>query len=348
MSELSERKLALKRAGLSPEKLQQLDEDRLEHLERFFTYLQVEKDGSAHTLRSYLNDLLDFLLFLQREDQDVLTVDAILLRSYFTEISGVNFFRKNATGAGTGQSQMRTLSARSQARKLSALKTYYRLLVRQGLLETSPVTLRAPKFYRALPSSIPAHEMDSLLQTAEGKIETGRSTELRLRDLAMIEMLYSTGMRVSEMLALSRFRVVDHNGEVVSELRITGKGKKDRIVFLGEPARCALADYLKIRHRLHPRSDALFVNARGGSLTDRGLREILTFYKHNAGLRKRLHPHRFRHTFATDLLNDGADIRHVQEMLGHSSLSTTQIYTSVSRERLKEVYRNSHPRARAE
>lgn len=345
--ELSPRKAALKNFGLSPQKLHLLDEDRLEPLERFSMYLQVEKDGSAHTLRSYLNDLLDFLLFLQEEDHDVLSVDTILLRSYFTKISGVDFSRNKATGAGTGQSLMRTLSPRSQARKLSALKTYYRLLVRQGLLEENPVTMRAPKFYRSLPSFIPAQEMDSLLQTTEGETESSRPAELQLRDRAMIEMLYSTGMRVSELLSLSPSRVLDHNGEIVSEMRITGKGRKDRVVFIGDPARRAVAEYLEVRPRLRPKSESLFVNARGGALTDRGLREILNHYERNAGLRKRLYPHRFRHTFATDLLNDGADIRQVQEMLGHSSLSTTQIYTSVSRERLKEVYRNSHPRAKS-
>lgn len=341
--ELSPRKLALKAFGLSPAKLQLLDENRLEPLERFSTYLQVEKNGSTHTLRSYLNDLLDFLLFLQEEDHDVLAVDTLLLRSYFTKISGVDFTRNRASGAGTGQSRMRVLSPRSQARKLSALKTFYRLLLRQGLIAENPVTMRAPKFYRSLPSFIPAQEMDTLLQTVEADTENNR---LQLRDRAMIETLYSTGMRVSELLSLSASRILDAEGQVVSEIRITGKGGKDRMVFLGSQARQALAHYLRVRDEFAPKTEALFVNARGGALTDRGLRNILNQYERHIGMHKRLYPHRFRHTFATDLLNDGADIRQVQEMLGHSSLSTTQVYTSVSRERLKEVYRSSHPRAR--
>lgn len=332
---------ALKSIGLNPEHLGGLDPDKTDFLLLFYDYLKVEKNSSPHTLRGYLSDLLQFFFFLQEEDVSVPDVDSLLLRSFFTKISGVDFSRKRATGAGTGQSAMRTLSPRSQARKLSVLRTFYRLLVNKKTVAESPVTLPSPKFYRSLPAFLSAKEMDSLLDPAGGQGDP----RLEVRDLAILETLYSTGMRASELLSLTDERIVDAFGEVCSEIRVTGKGGKDRIVFFGEEARQALQRYLHVRPELNPRSSSLFLNARGGSLTDRGLREILIRRQRHAGMARRLHPHRFRHTFATDLLNEGADIRQVQEMLGHSSLSTTQIYTAVSKDHLKEVYRSCHPRA---
>lgn len=329
--------------GLNPEHVARLGEAGVRSLGLFLDYLSVEKNASPHTLRGYLGDLLQFLLFLQEEDVRVVDVDASLLRSYFTRISGVDFARKKATGAGTGQSTLRSLSPRSQARKLSALRTFYRLLVKRRELEESPVTLPSPKFYRGLPAFIPASEMDSLLDPAGDRQGNQR---LAVRDRAIVETLYSTGLRASELLSLSAERIVDSGGHICDELRVTGKGGKDRIVFLGEKARQSLRAYVQARPGMRPRSERLFLNARGGPLTDRGLREILLRRQRTIGMARRLYPHRFRHTFATDLLNDGADIRQVQEMLGHESLSTTQIYTSVSKERLKQVYRHCHPRGK--
>lgn len=329
--------------GLNPDHVGQLGEQGMRSLGLFLDYLSVEKNASPHTLRGYLGDLLQFLLFLQEEDVSVTEVDASLLRSYFTRISGVDFARQKATGAGTGQSSLRSLSPRSQARKLSTLRTFYRLLVKRREMEESPVTLPSPKFYRGLPAFIPATEMESLLDPAGDREGDQR---LAVRDRAIVETLYSTGLRASELLSLSADRLMDPQGSIYDELRVTGKGGKDRIVFLGDQARQSLQAYVAMRPSLRPRTDRLFLNARGGPLTDRGLREILLRRQRTIGMARRLYPHRFRHTFATDLLNDGADIRQVQEMLGHSSLSTTQIYTSVSKERLKQVYRHCHPRGK--
>ena len=152
-------------------------------------------------------------------------------------------------------------------------------------------------------------------------------------------------MRISELLSITTQNIRSYDNKIVTELKITGKGKKDRIVFFGPPAQNSIDEYLQYRNQIKPKTESLFVNAKGSSLTDRGVREILNRHQKQTGMQKCLYPHRFRHTFATDLLNEGADIRQVQEMLGHSSLSTTQIYTSVSKERLKQVYHSCHPRA---
>ncbi|MBW7859071.1 MAG: tyrosine-type recombinase/integrase [Leptonema sp. (in: Bacteria)] len=336
----------LTRFGLSEKKVKLLTKKRFDELLQFAVFLQTEKDCSTHTLRGYLNDVLEFQLFLQVEDYQVVDVDSIIVRSFFTKISGVNFSKeqKQNRTAVTGKTNRRALSPKSQSRKLSAIKTYYRMLVKKGKIAENPITIKSPKTYRSLPAFISNDELTGLLQS---KIERKkqRSKPLQLRDKAIIETLYSTGMRISELLSLTTRSILSFDNQIVTELKVTGKGKKDRIVFFGPPAQKSILSYLKHRNKLKPKTDSLFVNAKGGSLTDRGAREILNLHKKQTGLQKRLYPHRFRHTFATDLLNAGADIRQVQEMLGHSSLSTTQIYTSVSKERLKQVYHSCHPRA---
>lgn len=338
--------MSLTRFGLSQKKLELLEEKRLNQLTQFSIYLHTEKDCSVHTLRGYLNDLLEFQLFLQVEKCSIVDVDSILIRSFFTKISGVDFSKSASKSirAVTGKSSRRLLSPKSQSRKLSAIKTYFRMLVKNGELAENPITIKSPKSYKSLPAFISNDELGNLI---ESKIErkSKLSKPLQLRDHAIIETLYSTGMRISELLSITTQNIRSYDNKIVTELKITGKGKKDRIVFFGPPAQNSINEYLQYRNQIKPKTESLFVNAKGSSLTDRGVREILSRYQKQTAMQKRLYPHRFRHTFATDLLNEGADIRQVQEMLGHSSLSTTQIYTSVSKERLKQVYHSCHPRA---
>ena len=367
MSPQQKKREALQSFGLSKEKLTSLKPFYITYLDNFASYLQVEKDMSVHTLRSYLGDIVDFFIFLQKEGCSPLKADTLILRAFFTQISGVNFARtekdndqqatsqskketkpkakKKPVTVVTGQTQRRSLSARSQARKLSSIKVFYKLLIKRGKLKESPATMKAPKFYKSLPAFIPAKEMDALTEPSTLH-ELNRPEPLVIRDRAIIETLYSTGMRISELLSLTVTNIKGYDGSIVSELKITGKGNKNRIVFFGESARQSITQYLAHRHQLNATTGSLFVNARGGPLTDRGVRDILKHYERPANMQRPLYPHRFRHSFATDLLNEGADIRQVQEMLGHKSLSTTQIYTSVSKERLRQVYRQSHPRAR--
>lgn len=332
-------------------------------LEGFADFLEHERDVSPHTLRAYLTDLFEFFLFLQRR---ALAPDAVTprdLRDYFVERTGASFRAERVGPAAlTGQSKNRKLGARSQARKLASLRRYYAFLERRERIDANPAReIPSPRFFRGLPGVIPTDDLGRLFdEAASGALDSsqksraaGRSDApgdsagdafIRARDAALCEMLYSSGMRISELLSLSAGSVEN----LPEQLKITGKGRKDRIVFLGESARQALAAYLPLRAATGKgAADALFLNRRGGALTDRGARFILRNLARSIGLRKKLSPHKFRHSFATDLLNAGADIRAVQELLGHASLSTTQIYTRVSREKLRDVHRQCHPHGRS-
>lgn len=347
--------------------------------EAFTTYhdvLRFEKDASPHSLRAYLVDVLEFLSFLRREELSLAGIRPVELRAYFAERTGARFQMGAANPAAmSGTARGRKLSARSQARKLSALRGFYAALERRCVLAENPLRdLRAPKFLRPLPTVLYPDDLAKLLPDAPqasatprpkseqkparkaGAARPGTSTDdsnspralaLRLRDRALCEVLYSSGMRISEVLSLG-MGDVQRSGRVPEQLKIRGKGGKDRIVFLGPEARTAIADYLEKRLALRPKSEALFLNHQGRELSDRGARHILKQLQRRVGVTRKLSPHKLRHSFATDLLNSGADIRAVQELLGHSSLSTTQIYTHVSRERLRDTYRQCHPHGRAD
>jgi len=312
-----------------------------EALQFFNGFLDAERNVSKETLRAYRNDVEELLLFLEREGFTLETVDPAAIRSFFTYITGGNFRSKTPDQrALTGNSKNRRLSARTQARKLSALRTFFRFLVHRGRITNSPVEgIPTPKFYRPLPGVIPDETLQELLE-GDAKPEHPLQEVLAIRDRAIWEILYSSGMRISELLSLK----VDELTPGESRVKVTGKGGVDRIVFFGPQSRDALDRYLERRDELSPSTDALFVNHRGRALNARGVRYRIREWCRAAGITRALSPHKFRHTFATDLLNEGADIRAVQELLGHKSISTTQIYTAVSRDRLREVHRNCHPR----
>lgn len=320
------------------------------YLDDFRRNLEIERDLSVHSIRAYLSDLEEFLLFLQSEDLQPEECDPRILRSYFTCRTGVDFSKqplKSGESATTGKSHRRKLSPRSQARKLSTLRLFFRNLMKQGKMKDNPArALTSPRFYRALPGVLRPGELEEVLEAPSRKeapvhrrLSKDADQAIQARDQAIIETLYSTGMRISELLSLK----LDDVENLPDRIKITGKGGKQRIVFIGQEAREALSRYMKLRSTLRPENGALFCNARGGPLTDRGVRDRMQKIARSLGI-SRLHPHKLRHSFATDLLNEGADIRAVQEMLGHSSLSTTQIYTSVSKNRLRDIYRNCHPR----
>lgn len=320
----------------------ELSEDSSKYLESFYDFLLAEKGASSHTLRAYIRDVYEFLYFLDREEIDPLQVTSRELRSYFTARTGVRITKSKAdqrsvTGrGGTG----RSISPRSQARKLASIRGFYRLLIRRELIEENPASeIPTPKFFKSLPGIIVPDEMEQILGQREIP-DSGNPRILWLRDRAIYESLYSSGMRIAELLSLktNSIRFNDAGG-----VKITGKGGKDRIVFLGPSAKKAIFEYLDHRDQLKPKTDALFINHRGDPLNDRGVRYRMEALKHELELKRRVSPHKFRHSFATDLLNGGADIRAVQEMLGHASLSTTQIYTSVSKERLRDIHRLCHP-----
>lgn len=322
-----------------------LPEESLRVLEKFFHYLHSERNYSEHTIRAYLKDVLELLVFISREDIPVTSVQTTELRSFFIERTGANFqSRAPDQRAMTGKSKNRKLSSRSQARKLAAVRSFFRFLHRREIIVNDPARdFTAPRRFDPLPGRVKVNEIPVLLDEKKSvPDENQRARVLGLRDQALLEMLYSTGARISELLGVS---LADAEG-IPEKLRILGKGRKERIVFLGKPAREALAEYLLVRPVLRPRTEFLFVNASGERLGDRGVRYRLRELQRRLGLKGALYPHKLRHTFAADLLDAGADIRAVQELLGHARLSTTQIYTRITKEKLRDVYRESHPHAR--
>jgi len=311
---------------------------------RFVRYLQIEKNASPHTVENYVRDIGQFAASFWGEGEAGPhawgEADRFSARKFL-----VGFQKAGSSPATT-------------SRKCSSLRSFYRFLIREEAVEKNPFSgLPLPKRARKLPRILSVEEVRKLLQAvADAPAETPRGKKAgmtpwgayaRARDLAMLEVLYSTGMRVSELAGLTEDRVDLLSGVV----KVRGKGKKERLCPLGRPATDALKEALDLRagflRRLgsFSRSRTVFVNRHGGDLTPRSIERIMKKYLQLAGLNPSLSPHALRHSFATHLLDAGADLRSVQELLGHASLSTTQIYTHVSIERLKEVYEQSHPRA---
>lgn len=296
-----------------------------ESIQRFLKHLETERGLSPHTLRSYAADLKQFRLFVeQKEGKEDVAVDKV---NHYHVRSFISFLHEDHKKS-------------SLARKLAALRSFFRYFVKTGRLEENPAELI---FSSKLDKRVPVFfSVDEAFALMEGP---NKSTVLGLRDRAMLELLYSSGLRRSELTSLNRGDVDFASGLV----RVTGKGRKQRIVPVGEAAVKALKAYLQRVHELLPKGrgtdrDALFVNNRGGRLTSRSVARILERYLVQCGIVKKAGPHALRHSFATHMLDAGADLRVVQELLGHENLSTTQRYTHVSLDKLMEVYDKCHPR----
>lgn len=283
------------------------------YIGKFLTYLEIEKNASSHTILNYRIDLRAFRDFLG--DTVLEKVDAITARKFLAEL------------------KQREYAKRTIARKLASLRSFFRFLSREGYLKSNPLLVTSsPKLDKRLPIFLDINQVARL-------IESPRTTELLgLRDRAILETLYSTGVRVSELVSLNIERV-DFIGGVV---KVYGKGKKERITPIGDRALRAIREYLAKRSS---KSKAIFLSKKGRRLKDGDIRRLLDKYIHKLSLREDVSPHALRHSFATHLLDKGADLRSVQELLGHINLSSTQIYTHVTAERLKSVYRKAHPRA---
>jgi integrase/recombinase XerD len=297
---------------------------------RYLDHLTVERGLSANTISAYRRDLARYTRFLASRDvTDPSQVDESLVRSFLASVS-----------ASTHGDDERPYRATSVARTLSSVRSFHRSLLRDGVTDRDPATgVAQPKLPRSLPHPLSVAEVERLLDASDTSTAAGR------RDVAILELLYGSGMRVSELTGLDVDDVDLEEGSV----RAVGKGSKERIVPLGRLAVKALEAYLtRARPALAaPRSrGALFLNRRGGRLTRQGSTNIIKDMARRAGIRKRVTPHMLRHSFATHLLEGGADVRVVQELLGHASLATTQIYTLVTQDRLRDVYFTSHPRAR--
>jgi len=302
-------------------------------LASFHDYLRYERSLSPHTVRGYGSDLERFLDFastyLERERSSLepTELDSICIRAFIAHLS------------------QRGLSRRAQGRALSAVRAFFRWAAREELVRVNPALgVATPKAAATLPRHLRPREIELLLEAPEG------DSPLRLRDRAILELLYASGLRVGELVSLD-WRDLDLAGRV---LRVLGKGGKERMVPFGKPARAALSNWLDVWQQVRGKcpnpgnEEPIFLNRSGARLSDRSVRRRIDTYVQKAALTGRIHPHTLRHSFATHLLEQGADLRTIQELLGHSSLGTTQKYTHLELDRLLEVYRSSHPRARSQ
>lgn len=285
-------------------------------VERFLRYLSAERNASEHTCRNYALDLDQFFTFLTHHRVEAIT--PLDIRRFVAHLS-------------TKQHARRTI-----ARKLSCLRSFFRFLCREGQLSHNPAaSIPTPRLENRLPSFLDEQQMAKLLEAPPMTKWQGR------RDRALLETLYSTGIRVSELVGLN----LDDFDEISETVMVRGKGKKERLCPIGKTAVLAIQKYLATRPKQLRAPRAVFVSQKGTRLTVRQVDRLLVRYVRLAQLPASISPHSLRHSFATHLLDRGADLRSVQELLGHSSLSTTQIYTHVTPQRLKKIYDQTHPRA---
>jgi len=302
-------------------------------IEQFLEHLRYERNVSAHTLRNYASDLEQFLDHLapadpesgKRKTPELNTIDHLTIREWLAVLH-------------TAQKRKSSI-----ARKLAALRTFFQFLVREGKLESNPAKLvSTPRLEKKLPQHLSIEEAIRFIEAPNPETDMGK------RDRAMLELMYATGVRVAELTTLN-IGDIDFRNQLI---RVTGKRRKQRIVPFGEPAAVAIRNYLTIRETFLANApiskrdeEALFLNYQGTRITTRSVgRMVEKYIKICAGMHD-ISPHALRHSFATHLLDSGADLRDIQELLGHARLSTTQIYTHVSMEKLIEVYDKAHPKA---
>jgi len=302
-----------------------------ELIERYVDYLQYERNASPHTVRNYRSDLLQFRDYLAEGRAtaavEVRSVDALRIRGFLS----ILFERQEKKS--------------SIARKLSAVRAFFKFLKREGVLAENPSTIvSTPKQDKTLPRIMTEEEMNAFLDAVAEATKTGEPA--MRRDRALLEMLYASGLRVSELVGLD-LRSVNFGDCMVL---VRGKGRKERIVPFGSKAKQAIEDYLPVRQRILQErkksgQQALFLNVWGERLTTRSVDRLVKIYVRHYGPAVKVSPHSLRHAFASHLLTEGADLRAIQEMLGHTSLATTQKYTQVSIKQLIEVYDKTHPKA---
>ncbi len=299
---------------------------------KYINYLEAERNFSPFTVRNYSSDLIGnykrgsekgfFQFLMKNKIASLEDVDKNVLRDYLAYL------------------MEQGVAKASIVRKLSAIRSFYRYLVREGLLAKNPLELASsPRRERRLPSFLTVDEMVRLLKAPDTNTPQGQ------RDRAIMELIYAAGLRVSELASLNAGQI---NLETC-EIRVMGKGSKERVVLIGQPAAVSLSNYIcnGRQQLLGDKADrgALFLNKNGGRLSERMTQKILSKYARIAAIDKRIYPHLLRHTFATHLLDGGADLRVVQELLGHSNLSTTQIYTHVTQSHARKIYLSAHPMA---
>ena len=299
-------------------------------LEKFIYYEEVILGKSYNTIKSYKKDILQFIKYIDKNEgiKDFDEVEIITFRSFIAYLNSDSNENDEKSSSSVGK--------RSINRKISALRTFFKYLNEQEIVKNNKVGyISMPKFEKGLPTVLNKDDIDKI----RAVINTDKITGVR--DRLIVELLYSSGIRASELIDMSEHMI----NMSEREIRVIGKGNKERITFFSQNAEKWLKHYIDLKKRDYKNYDSsvIFVNSRGEKLNSRSLRRLITDYAKKADINKEVTPHVFRHSFATTLLNKGVDIRYLQELLGHSSISTTQIYTHVSKALLREVYMSAHP-----
>ena len=299
-------------------------------LEKFIYYEEVILGKSYNKIKSYKKDILQFIEYIDKNEgiKDFDEVEIITFRSFIAYLNSDSNENDEKSSSSVGK--------RSINRKISALRTFFKYLNEQEIVKNNKVGyISMPKFEKGLPTVLNKDDIDKI----RAVINTDKITGVR--DRLVVELLYSSGIRASELIDMSEHMI----NMSEREIRVIGKGNKERITFFSQNAEKWLKHYIDLKKRDYKNYDSsvIFVNSRGEKLNSRSLRRLITDYAKKADINKEVTPHVFRHSFATTLLNKGVDIRYLQELLGHSSISTTQIYTHVSKALLREVYMSAHP-----
>jgi len=294
----------------------------MEQIKQFLDYLRIEKNASQYTISNYNRDIEQFLDFLKT-------------KNISNDIYGLGLVNRTKIRAYLAQFQKKQYSKSTRARKLSTLRSFFKYLERENFVKNNPmIGISTPKREKKLPVFLDRNKVINLIEAPDDKSLLG------LRDKAILETLYSGGIRVSELVNLNI-----KNIDFISEsIKVKGKGKIERIVPVGKPAILAIKGYINLRDKVKDK-EAVFTNRFGARLTQRTVQRIIIKYMKKIGLQIHISPHSLRHAFATHMLDAGASLRAVQELLGHKSISTTQIYTHLTPEKLKQIYNKTHPRA---
>ena len=318
------------------------NENLVVYVDKFLYYEEVILGKSFNTIRGYRRDLLQFMEYLEEYEEihNFEEIEMMTFRSFIAYLNSPKRLEKDEnTKDMKKKAKLKPVSKRSINRKISALRTFFKYLQEIKVIETNKASyINVPKFEKELPNVINRDDLNRLRHVINTEKITG------IRDRLIIELLYSSGLRSIELINLSEF-IIDIEER---EIRVVGKGNKERITFFSENAKKWLIKYIEEKKKQYANytREVLIVNSKGKKLTTRSLRRLISAHAHEAGIEKEITPHVFRHSFATELLNNGVDIRYLQELLGHSSIAATQIYTHVSKSLLRDIYMSTHPLAK--
>lgn len=318
------------------------NENLVVYVDKFLYYEEVILGKSFNTIRGYRRDLLQFMEYLEEYEEihNFEEIEMMTFRSFIAYLNSPKRLEKDEnTKDMKKKAKLKPVSKRSINRKISALRTFFKYLQEIKVIETNKASyINVPKFEKELPNVINRDDLNRLRHVISTEKITG------IRDRLIIELLYSSGLRSIELINLSEF-IIDIEER---EIRVIGKGNKERITFFSENAKKWLIKYIEEKKKQYANytREVLIVNSKGKKLTTRSLRRLISAHAHEAGIEKEITPHVFRHSFATELLNNGVDIRYLQELLGHSSIAATQVYTHVSKSLLRDIYMSTHPLAK--